>query len=836
MTVMDAVFAAWLVREVAVTADFLAAVPYVENRSKQLGFRCFVFQTLAFCFNMIGLSCIIMYMLPRSFLYQAFDDLGGHLFQLEPPVARLALAFVYFTWTLVLAYVNLPPRPVMPFLQKFMHECLFKVRNSRIAGWVGLADIESTEDAEDSSDEEVDDRPLQERDVFDYGQSQLPTLRVQPAIPFRYRHRELFDEVSFMPAAALTPAFTRFSFPCTRGEDPTKSNISSTDLLTENDDAETSTDDVRVWFEDTPKESDSDDEASDTSTPNGLEVSSASNSVSETLPMAIAGPPRVKPSAFGAPKRPAIKARRPLPNPILNGFGMLAGSLRLRLRKNLFVMETQIMMANAAYLAYVPGNENEERRKPELTETIPLRSALHTGSLGTNLDELDRQASRDVMTGFFSRKSVPEAPSPIQLKPQPDHDDGTMFLVDPHEMVTKFGYHLYRHITNRELNTHAIVLVSCTRVIVAFSGTRNVTNWGVNANFSRALLDDKLSRFEYELSNGAQTSEAMFSDDHLDPFEQQGSQRDMSLQVNHRYPGIRQSRSEERLCTEGGDASDAPAPTLREKGSARSYGSIARRKRGDHVRLGYDGEDGLSGFATSERVAMMAKAYARELMTFGRPKVHRGFIDAYMSLRKQVMGALVELYRGRSPHDVESGQGPDAEFNGAAKTLPLFFCGHSLGGALATFASYEAARYYKRIGLSRRHDVSCTTFGSPLIGNDAFQARYERLVETHWRFEIASDPVPKVPLIFLNYVHVGVQVLIDESGMLLIDPSFIEVKWWGQLTNLYNGYRHHIRASYCMALQAYCKLYRGRADDMSERFWPFPIRFQTRGLFHQSNW
>lgn len=833
MTVMDAMFAVWLVREVAVTADFLATVPYMENRSKQLGFRCFVFQTLAFCFNMIGLSFIIMYMLPRSFLYEAFDDPGGHLFQLEPPVARLALGFVYFTWTLVLAYVNLPPRPVMPFAQKLMHKYLFMVRKSRVAAWFGLADIESTEDAEDSSDGEDAVDPLGERHAFDYGRSQALTSQVPPAIPFRYRHRESFDEAPILSAGLQQhPAFPRFTNSFSRREGFVGSNGSPSGPVAKYD-VEPSAGDVRVSFDDMQEEIDSDGDSCGSSSSTGSEDSCASGSAPQSCPIDIGGPARLKPILSRSPKRPMLTTPSQLPNPILNNRGMLAGPLRLRLRKNLFVMETQIMMANAAYLSYVPGNVKEERL--ELKETIPLRNTMHTGSLGTNLDELDRKAHRNVKRGFFSRASAPVAPSIMELMPQPEYDDGTMFLVDPHEMATKFGYHLYRHITNREFNTHAIVLVSCTRVIVAFSGTRNVTNWGVNANFSRALLDEKLSRFEYELSDGAQTSEEGYSDDNIDSFQQQTGKtpRESNTQASDPHHGIRRSRSEEPLCDRGLSPGNAPVLGRTAENAGRSYGSIVHGKQSE--RYPDDEEEGsLSGFATSERVTMMAKAYARELMTFGRPKVHRGFIDAYMSLRRQVMGALVELYRGRP--GMEPGRGSEAEFSGTAKSLPLFFCGHSLGGALATFASYEAARYFKRIGLSRRHDISCTTFGSPLIGNEAFKARYERLVETHWRFEIAPDPVPKVPLIFLNYVHVGVQVLIDQSGMLLIDPSFIEVKWWGQLTNLYNGYRHHIRASYCLALRAYCKLYKDGADDLSDRFWPFPVRFQTRGLFHQANW
>ncbi len=118
-----------------------------------------------------------------------------------------------------------------------------------------------------------------------------------------------------------------------------------------------------------------------------------------------------------------------------------------------------------------------------------------------------------------------------------------------------------------------------------------------------------------------------------------------------------------------------------------------------------------------------------------------------------------------------------------------------------------------------------------MVGNDVFKTRYERLVETHWRFEMASDPIPKVPSGFLNYTHVGVRVLLDQSGMLLIDPSFIEVHWWGRLSNPYLGYMLHKRASYITALRLYCDLYKDGQDNLEDAFWPFPIKVQTKGVF-----
>ncbi|KAI0561043.1 Lipase (class 3) [Gracilaria domingensis] len=772
-TVLDTAFAFWLVSEVARTAEFLATVPYVENRAKQLGFRCFVFQTLAFCCNMIGLSLLVTYMLPTTYIYDAYDNPAANFLQLEPPVARLGLAFVYFTWTLVVAYVNLPPKPIIPFARRMTFRILFLLRNSRVAAWLGLADIVTAEEPQDV-DETVD--------------NQVEICAEKGTIPLRYRHREMFDHILLSPEAAqpLSPlVLNPHPMSCPPCCDLRKYRSLDEDF---EDKAEAKADPPkRSW------------------------------SSSTTPPMDIIRTTsrRPRPSCASRPVSPDIYASSPL---------------RLRLRKNLFVMETQVLLANATYLSYIPGNPNEERKRNE-----PNVSLQHISSVSTGLEELARQADG----GSYARR--------IHDKPQPSYDDGTKFLVDPYEMAERYGYRIHKHFCDEQLNTHAIILVNSTRVVVAFSGTRDVTNWSLNANIKRVVLDDKLGKFEYELSEHVADEESESAADELNGSGFDYRALDFNFDIHdlsqEREP-LRKTKSEEVLFFDEEVIPSSHRPEKSEDIRSKNYGAIPGASDSNSRRPvpSESSSPSLRGSRTQRGVSMVASTLARELLTFGQAKVHEGFINAYMSLRKQIMGSLIELYKGiqdtraeTTRNEVENSSGTSRAPYGIGKSLPLFFCGHSLGGALATFASYEAARYYKRIGLNRRQDVSCTTFGCPRLGNEAFKARYEGLVETHWRFEIASDPIPKLPGWMLNYVPVGVQVLMDQSGMLLIDPSFIEVQWWGQLSNWYMGYRLHIRASYCMALRTYCKLYKNGADDLAAKFWPFPLRVQTKGLFRQVN-
>ncbi|CAN8063562.1 unnamed protein product [Agarophyton chilense] len=772
-TVLDTAFAFWLVSEVARTAEFLATVPYVENRAKQLGFRCFVFQTLAFCCNMIGLSLLVTYMLPTTYIYAAYDHSPANFLQLEPPVARLGLAFVYFTWTLVVAYVNLPPDPIIPFARRITFRILYQFRNSRVAAWLGLADIVTAEEPQDV-DEAVD--------------NQVEIRAGKGTIPLRYRHREMFDHILLSPEAAqpLSPlVLNPHPTSC-----PPCCDLRKYRSLDED-------------FEEIPEL---------TCDP----LPSWTSSTAQPIDIIRTTTRHSRPSRNNRPLSPEL---------------LTPGPLRLRLRKNLFVMETQILLANATYLSYIPGNSNEERKQAE-----PHIALQHISSVSTGLEQLGRKAD----ASSHSRR--------VHNKPQPSYDDGTKFLVDPYEMADRYGYRIHKHFCDEGLNTHAIILVNSTRVVVAFSGTRDVSNWSLNANVKRVVLDDKLGKFEYELTDDEAEEETENVGDELS-FSGLGYR---GLDFNFDFGDIAQDEKGPLRKTKSEVALDYEAEESVSRSNLRGF---EHQRSSNYGAIPTNGEANTSESVqairssasirvsrTTHGVSVVASTLARELLTFGQAKVHEGFINAYMSLRKQIMGSLIELYKGKQCTQTETAhntfeRAPEESRDraGIAKSLPLFFCGHSLGGALATFASYEAARYYKRIGLNRRQDVSCTTFGCPRLGNEAFKARYEGLVETHWRFEIASDPIPKVPFWILNYVPVGVQVLMDQSGMLLIDPSFIEVQWWGQLSNWYTGYRLHIRASYCMALKTYCRLYRNGADDLARNFWPFPLRVQTKGLFRQVN-
>ena len=93
-----------------------------------------------------------------------------------------------------------------------------------------------------------------------------------------------------------------------------------------------------------------------------------------------------------------------------------------------------------------------------------------------------------------------------------------------------------------------------------------------------------------------------------------------------------------------------------------------------------------------------------------KKKSHPGFWDAYEVVRADVNQLLEKV-----------------------QDLPLFICGHSLGGALATIATYE---------LQRDKLAACYTFGAPRVFNEAAAQDF---VTPIYRIVNEFDPVAIVP-------------------------------------------------------------------------------------------
>eukprot|EP00516_Mucochytrium_quahogii_P000424 CAMPEP_0203749242 /NCGR_PEP_ID=MMETSP0098-20131031/3874_1 /ASSEMBLY_ACC=CAM_ASM_000208 /TAXON_ID=96639 /ORGANISM=" , Strain NY0313808BC1" /LENGTH=579 /DNA_ID=CAMNT_0050638239 /DNA_START=2498 /DNA_END=4237 /DNA_ORIENTATION=+ len=150
-----------------------------------------------------------------------------------------------------------------------------------------------------------------------------------------------------------------------------------------------------------------------------------------------------------------------------------------------------------------------------------------------------------------------------------------------------------------------------------------------------------------------------------------------------------------------------------------------------------------------------------------QPQVHTGFLAAYRAVQQKIRDiASSYIFKRRKDLSVKS------------QKRPVFVTGHSLGGGLAVLCAFDLGCYINAF-VDERPAICCTTFGSPRIGNYSFVQRYNKIVPATKRFIMASDIIPKTPPRLLRgpyhgYHHVGLELLLDLDGNLLVGPNIAE--------------------------------------------------------------
>lgn len=124
--------------------------------------------------------------------------------------------------------------------------------------------------------------------------------------------------------------------------------------------------------------------------------------------------------------------------------------------------------------------------------------------------------------------------------------------------------------------------------------------------------------------------------------------------------------------------------------------------------------------------------------------VHEGFYKAFISIWASIKKELDKL------------------------DCPVFYTGHSLGGALATLAAYELP------------PKALYTFGSPRVGDKNFAMAVCDKVE-HYRIVDDIDIVPDLPPFELGYRHCGPTTIILGS---------FPVSFWDRLTSILKPPKH----------------------------------------------
>ena len=177
------------------------------------------------------------------------------------------------------------------------------------------------------------------------------------------------------------------------------------------------------------------------------------------------------------------------------------------------------------------------------------------------------------------------------------------------------------------------------------------------------------------------------------------------------------------------------------------------------TKLGFSSNNPLTGWPPHSACVVIAEGHGATFVTFAGSdpgklqdwvtdfeampapdSLHRGFKEAVETVWPAIQTAI-----GRR----------------AAREQPVFFTGHSLGGALAIVT---AAR---QVLLPNAPPIVVYTFGSPRTGGEAFFDEYlPRLGDTTYRFIHGSDIVATVPLTLLHvYRHVGQAVQCASEGL-----------------------------------------------------------------------
>lgn len=127
---------------------------------------------------------------------------------------------------------------------------------------------------------------------------------------------------------------------------------------------------------------------------------------------------------------------------------------------------------------------------------------------------------------------------------------------------------------------------------------------------------------------------------------------------------------------------------------------------------------------------------------------HHGFWNSWVDARDRVTPAVKQ----------------------ASTTYPSYkiaVVGHSLGGAIASLA----AASLRNSGLT----VALYNFGSPRIGGSKISSYISNQPGGNFRVTHWNDPVPKVPLLTMGYVHISPEYYINKANKQDVNTGDVQV-------------------------------------------------------------
>jgi len=171
----------------------------------------------------------------------------------------------------------------------------------------------------------------------------------------------------------------------------------------------------------------------------------------------------------------------------------------------------------------------------------------------------------------------------------------------------------------------------------------------------------------------------------------------------------------------------------------------------------------------------------------GTQEIGDFFKDAELKLKDDLVGKVHQGFR-TSLNEVWDNNVKDQDMHQFIaqcqdNNQSIWFCGHSLGAALATLAAAEYALNGNNSDVEAVKGIY--TIGQPRVGNRKFAKGFDAiLAEKCFRTVNNNDVVAKIPLpgILFKYAHVGQEIYIDCYGKLQHS-----IPWWEKIRNQFRG-------------------------------------------------
>ncbi|KAH7402534.1 Alpha/Beta hydrolase protein [Pyrenochaeta sp. MPI-SDFR-AT-0127] len=126
---------------------------------------------------------------------------------------------------------------------------------------------------------------------------------------------------------------------------------------------------------------------------------------------------------------------------------------------------------------------------------------------------------------------------------------------------------------------------------------------------------------------------------------------------------------------------------------------------------------------------------------------HRGFWNSWVDARDRVTPAVKQAVTDFPSYKV-------------------VVTGHSLGAAIATLAAASLR--------NSGYTVALYNFGSPRIGGSKISSYISNQPGGNYRVTHWNDPVPKVPLVIMGYVHISPEYYINKPNRQDVQPGDIQ--------------------------------------------------------------